>query len=107
MFHPGKRICLIAEAEGDSSGQPEQKLYKALGQLVMAAGVPTVEGWERALVLVVHGDQMAKHLGRAHALTKLGVSALVLDANPSADRWIFRDALLPKLLSGELRVPAK
>jgi len=36
--------CLIVEVEGASSGQPEQKLYKAIGQIVRtASNFP--EGW--------------------------------------------------------------
>src|SRR5690606_21329088 len=33
-FHAEKKLLLIAEVEGASSGQPEQKLYKAIGQIV-------------------------------------------------------------------------
>jgi hypothetical protein len=43
-FHRKRRVCLIAEAEGTSSGQPETKLYKAIGQLVTAASSPKPSG---------------------------------------------------------------
>src|SRR5688572_11840966 len=35
--HEGKKLLLVVEVEGESSGQPEQKLYKAIGQAVVAA----------------------------------------------------------------------
>jgi hypothetical protein len=37
--HSRRRQYVIAEVEGVSSGQPEQKLYKAVGQAVMARQV--------------------------------------------------------------------
>lgn len=88
-FHRQGKRYLIAEVEGVSSGQPEQKLYKAIGQVVMAAGDSVFEGWERSLVIVVQGDDITKHLMRAHALTQLGVSAVVLGCNKRGDRWLF------------------
>jgi len=57
-------------------------------------------------VLVVQGEEMAKHLGRAQALTQIGISGLVLSDDRDDDRWLFQSPLLPKLLSGELWVPA-
>jgi hypothetical protein len=94
-FHQEKRACVIAEVEGESTGQPEQKLYKAIGQLVMAASAGELSGWKQMLVLVVYGGQIAKHLGRANALRKLGIPALVLSDDCKADQWPFSDALLP------------
>lgn len=106
-FHPEERLCLIGEAEGRSSGQPEQKLYKAIGQLVMAASSSEPEGWQTVLVLIVHGDKITAHLQRATALTKLAIAAVSLGSTPSSDRWFFQESLPAKFVSGELRVPAK
>ncbi|MHB8524416.1 MAG: hypothetical protein ACYDH9_27155 [Limisphaerales bacterium] len=105
-FHKEKRLCLIGGAEGESSGQPEQKLYKAIGQFVMAASGVELNGWQQALVLVVYGERISEHLRRATALTKLGIPAVALGKNRQLDQWLLPDALLPRLLSGELRVPA-
>jgi hypothetical protein len=80
--------CLIAEVEGASSGQPEQKLYKAIGQIVRSASnLPP--GWECQLILVVYGNQIAAHLQRVNALQKLSISALALSDRASDDRWLF------------------
>jgi hypothetical protein len=83
-----KRRCVIAEVEGASSGQPEQKLYKAIGQIVRSASnLP--QGWGCQLVLVVYGDPIADHLKRVNALEKLSISALALADRASDDRWLF------------------
>jgi hypothetical protein len=84
-FHKDKRLLLIAEVEGESSGQPEQKLYKAMGQLVMAASEPVPSGWRRVLVLVVVDGKMTPYLQRVEALTKLGISRLALATTPKSD----------------------
>lgn len=94
-MHPDKRRLVIAEVEGASTGQPEQKLYKAIGQLVLAAGEVPPEDWQRSLVLVVHGAAIAAHLNRAAALAKLGVAGLALAAQPAQDRWCFGSRLDP------------
>lgn len=88
-FNTSTKTCLIAEVEGQSSGQPEQKLYKAIGQLVMAIGGALPEGWQMKFVLVVFGERIGAHLDRAGALAKLGISGLQLAKNPAADRWVF------------------
>ena len=93
-----KCACVIVEVEGASSGQPEQKLYKAIGQIVMAANNRPLDGWNQALVLVVYGDKIAAHLKHANALVKIGISALALANDRKADRWLFQDVGLPKLL---------
>ncbi|MGA2137602.1 MAG: hypothetical protein ABSH14_01950 [Verrucomicrobiia bacterium] len=103
-FHKVRRVCVIAEAEGVSGGQPETKLYKAIGQIVVAASGVCPPGWRTTFVLVVHGREIADHLGRVTAFTRLGVSALSLSDTPQKDRWLFQDPLLPKLLFGEVRV---
>jgi hypothetical protein len=89
-FHPESKRCLIAEVEGASTGQPEQKLYKAIGQLVMATSETQLPPeWSVEFVLVVVGDEIARHLARATSLKKLGISALSIDADPKKDRWLF------------------
>jgi hypothetical protein len=49
VFNTEKRQYLIVEVEGRSSGQPEQKLYKAIGQIVKAASDEVQAGWKRNL----------------------------------------------------------
>jgi len=83
-----RRLCLIAEVEGASSGQPEQKLYKAIGQMVRTASNLPVD-WRHLLVIVVYGERIGTHLQRAHALTKLGISGLALADDAREDRWLF------------------
>src|ERR1035437_194078 len=80
--------CLIVEVEGASSGQPEQKLYKAIGQIVRSAS-SLPQGWKCQLVLVVYGEAIARHLGRVSALEKLSISALALTDQANDDRWLF------------------
>lgn len=87
-FQPSLKRYLIAEAEGVSSGQLEQKLYKAIGQIVVAASPPPLTGWQRELVLVVHGDGITGHLKRVTALERLGVSALSIAEHLRDDCWI-------------------
>ncbi|MBI5634657.1 MAG: hypothetical protein HZA15_14400 [Nitrospirae bacterium] len=91
-FHRQVKRCLIAEVEGISSGQPEQKLYKAIGQIVMAAGTPPLKDWQLCLVLAVHGKQIADHLARATALNKLGISAVSITDKKENDLWLFDGA---------------
>lgn len=88
-FHPVTKRCLIAEVEGDSSGQPEGKVYKAVGQIVMAVGEIHLEDWTTQFVLVVEGERVSHHLGRARSLSKLGVSGLRLAKAPQDDHWLF------------------
>lgn len=86
---PVPRRIVVAELEGESSAQPEQKLYRALGQLVVAASLPVPDGWERTLILVVYGKSIGEHLERAGAIAGLGVLGVVLADNPTADRWLW------------------
>lgn len=94
-FNTKRRLYLIVEVEGESSGQPEQKLYKAIGQIVMAASNDILDGWNRKLVLVVHGDGICKQMARVSALEKLGISALALYDNNNHGRWLFGEPLTP------------
>jgi hypothetical protein len=91
-YDPLQKRCVIAEVEGASAGQPEQKLYKAIGQMVRTvSNLPP--SWTSHLVIVVYGDQIADHLQRARALAKLGVSGLALGDNAREDRWLFGEPL--------------
>jgi hypothetical protein len=83
-----RKRCIVAEVEGASSGQPEQKLYKAIGQIVRTAS-QLPQGWRCYLVVVVYGDKIAAHLERAKALETLNIAALHLQDRPDADRWLF------------------
>jgi hypothetical protein len=80
--------CVVAEVEGASSGQPEQKLYKAIGQIVRTAS-QLPEGCLCHLMVVVYGDKIARHLQRANALEQLRIAALHLEDRQDADRWLF------------------
>ena len=97
-----EKTCLIAEIEAKSSGQPEQKLYKAVGQIIRTASDPDLPSGAQ-LVVVVQGDEMARHLGRMTALKKLGIGALALALESSTmtirrkspsvpDGWYLRPA---------------
>jgi len=92
-FNIKKRLYLIAEVEGESSGQPEQKLYKAIGQIVKTASEEVQSGWSRNLILVVYGEKISKHLAQMKALDRLGISACVLNNNKNEDLWLFGNIL--------------
>jgi hypothetical protein len=79
--------CIIAEVEGESSGQPEQKLYKAVGQMVRTVGC-LPPGLECDCVIVVYGEAIRAQLEQMHVLAKLGIAGLALDT----DRWAFGSA---------------
>ena len=56
-----------------------------------ASNLPS--GWDSRLVIVVYGEKIANHLGRAQALVKLGISGLALADDARADRWLFGEPL--------------
>jgi len=91
-YNARTKCCIIAEVEGASSGQPEQKLYKAIGQMVrLVSNLPP--GWNSRPVIVVYGDKVASHLQRAHALEKLDIAGLALADHDRDDRWLFGEPL--------------
>ena len=92
-FHPRKRQYVIAKIEGSFSRQSEQKLYKAMGQIVMAASVDPILDWKTSFILVVHGEAIVRHLSRATALARLNISGLSLAIDPSDDEWPFGQPL--------------
>jgi hypothetical protein len=87
-----RKRCIVAEVEGASAGQPEQKLYKAIGQIVRTAS-QLPEGWQCYLTVVVYGEEIAIHLARAKALETLNIAALHLRDRPDADQWLFGGAV--------------
>jgi hypothetical protein len=87
-FHPALLRCVIAEVEGQSSGQPEQKLYKAIGQLIMATSNSQPAGWKLEFVLVVAGAEISQHLSRATSLLRLGIRGLSIAVRPDEDQWV-------------------
>ncbi len=99
-FNSEKRLYIIAEVEGESSCQPEQKLYKAVGQIVVAASNGELENWKRILVLVVHGKKISKHLSKVSALEKIGVAAIALNQDNTRDHWRFGAELMQVCCSG-------
>ena len=88
-IHCEKKQILIAEVEGESSGQPEQKLYKAIGQIVVAWANRIPDGWRSSFVLVVCGDKMKKHLQKVSKLADIGVAGLAIAADAADDKWLF------------------
>lgn len=84
-----RRRLWIVEVEGDSGGQPEGKVYRALGQLVCAVSESTLVEYQRFFTVAVWGERAGAHLVRASAASKLGISGLVLGATSDEDRWLF------------------
>jgi hypothetical protein len=72
-----RRIVLIAEVEGESSGQPEQKLYRSIGQMVTARKECTLPDFSARFYLVVP-PVLRAHLLRASALAEIGIQGLVI-----------------------------
>ena len=81
-------LCIVAEVEAKSSDQPEQKLYKAVGQVVRTLSEFT-DRWRRAFVIVVYGQAMADHLARMTALQRLNITAISLGRSKNEDRLLF------------------
>jgi hypothetical protein len=87
--HEGRHLLWVTEVEGDSGGQPEGKIYKALGQLVCAASEMALPGFRRFLSLAAWGPGAEKHLRRAAASSSMGISGLVLSEQRDLDQWVF------------------
>lgn len=88
-INPIGRKLIVAEAEGDSAGQPEQKLYKAIGQIVIATGETVTNGYMPAYVLIINGERMKTHTIRANALQRLEISAVYINKDERKDEWLF------------------
>lgn len=87
---------VVAEVEAESAGQPEQKLYKAVGQIIRSVSRQS-DHWHRHFVIVVHGDEMARHLAQFTALAKISIFGLCLAVDQKHDRLVLnREA--PRLL---------
>ncbi|AEH61278.1 hypothetical protein Mzhil_1434 [Methanosalsum zhilinae DSM 4017] len=99
-FNSKNKSCIIAEVEGSSSGQPETKVYKAIGQIVIALNKCNLKDWEQNFILVVHGEKVETHLKEACALEKLGIAAISLYKDRNSDKWLFgKDLVADKLIS--------
>ena len=96
-FHKATHRCLIAEIEAESSGQPEQKVYKAVGQVLVAGGVALSAPWTVARIIVVSGERMRVVLKKCRELHRLGISGLMLADDSAADAWIFGKVLETRL----------
>lgn len=81
--HAERKLLVVVEVEGVSSGQPEQKLYKAIGQVVLATAVCTLPEYTRLLVVAVHGEQLGA------ALAQIGVAGVHVAADEKDDEWLF------------------
>ena len=78
---------IIAEVEGESSGQPEQKLYKAIGQMVMCVSQTQKNGWEARFIIAVFGEAITEHLAKATCLKNIGVSGLSIKSADADEEW--------------------
>jgi hypothetical protein len=87
--HQDRRLLWVVEVEGDSGGQPEGKIYKALGQLLCAVTESRLDGFESSFTLVAWGDAVAVHLARARAASQIGISGLAIAEVVVDDRWLF------------------
>ena len=92
-FHMGRYRCLIAEVEGESSGQPEQKVYKAVGQILVAGNITLPAPWTVDRIIVASGVKMRAVLKKCCELERLGISGLMLADDSADDAWIFGEVL--------------
>lgn len=86
--HQEKKRLLVVEVEGQSSGQPEQKLYKALGQAVVAVSGSELPGYDRSVVVAVHGAEIREHLRAARAMAKIGIAGVHVATLHSDDELV-------------------
>jgi hypothetical protein len=92
-FHRASKTFLVAEVIGQFPAQPEQRLGKAIGEIIAARTIWSLRSWNHPCLLVVHGDDMAGHLAKANALARIGVSGLALARDEADDRWLFGEPL--------------
>ncbi len=86
-YHLQSKVCLIAEVEGMSSLQPEQKVYHAVGQLLTTMSDVNGEtrdsehdAWAYQFVVVVHNNDGAiRALQKMRVIRTLGIQAFVID----------------------------
>jgi hypothetical protein len=91
-FHPEDKICLIAEVEGVSSKQPEQRIYNAVGQLVQAFSIKSIAGWKRKkpILFLVVGEELAGNLTKMKTgLKKLNITGIVIGKNKKNNKVLF------------------
>ena len=84
-----RKKALIVEVEGASSGQPETKVYKAVGQVGAGLSGRGIASFETVFGVVVFGDPVGKHLARCKRLAELGVFGLQLKATAAEDVELF------------------
>ena len=71
----GKKPDLwIIEVEGQSSRQPEQKVYSAIGQILLALFETPANNVELHFAVVVYGEKEARHLERFKNLSEFTCS---------------------------------
>jgi hypothetical protein len=84
----------VAEVVGAAAGQPEQKLYKAIGQMVRTVS-NLAPDWNlnTRFVIAVHGNEIASQLQGVKALAKLEISGVVIKDDARDDCWPFGEPL--------------
>jgi len=93
--------CLIAEVEAESTGQPEDKVYKAVGQIILAASLPIDKRWKPHFLVAVHGPKMVSVLRRMTKLTKVPIFGLSIATDKTEDQIVIRptSASVPRSLA--------
>jgi len=102
-INPSLRRLLVAEVEGASTGQPEQKIYKAVGQIVVAVGAVDPKAFDASFIIAVHGEQLKNHLQKAKPLECIGVSAVCIEKDQSQDVLLFGSALNQRRDGAQIR----
>lgn len=83
------RDLLMVEVEGDSSGQPETKVYKAVGQAVAATSMILPADFSCTIGVVVVGKKLRDHLARCAKLVNLGIFGMCIDRIAARDEVRF------------------
>jgi hypothetical protein len=87
--HRERLLLWVAEVEGGGAGQPEQKVYQALGQIVVAVQECVIPRYQSLYSVVVGDAGLKDHLERAKMLARIGVSGLYLAESRKDDIWLF------------------
>ena len=85
--HEEDRKVIIAEVEGESSGQPEQKVYKAIGQIVAAKKECVLEGINTRFIVVVT-PKLRTHLLRTSVLSTLKIEGVMI-GNDGTHEYVY------------------
>jgi hypothetical protein len=81
--------CIIAEVEAESTGQPGDKVYMAVGQILLAASLPSAK-WKPSFLVVVHGEKMVAILLRMTRLIAIPIFGLSMCRDKRDDQLIIR-----------------